>query len=31
MKEVDPLSAAPAHRVEDFPVLDAWHKRKSQA
>ena len=31
MKEVDPLSAVPAHRVEDFPVLDAWHKRKSQA
>ena len=31
MKEVDPLSEAPAHRVEDFPVLDAWHKRKSQA
>ena len=31
MKEVDPLSAEPANRVEDFPALEAWHKRKSQA
>ena len=31
MEEVDPLSAEPADRKEDFPVLDAWHKRKSQA
>lgn len=31
MKEVDPLSAVPANRLEDFPVLEAWHKRKSQA
>ena len=30
MKEVDALSVVPAHRVEDFPVLDAY-KRKSQA
>jgi|TARA_B100001564_G_C20585018_1_gene645077 carbonic anhydrase/acetyltransferase-like protein (isoleucine patch superfamily) len=30
MKEVDPLSAEPANRVEDFPVLEAWHKRKTQ-
>ena len=31
MEEVDPLSAEPADRKEDFPVLDAWHKRKIQA
>ena len=31
LKQVDPLSAEPADRVEDFPVLDAWHKRKGQS
>ena len=31
LEQVDPLSAEPADRVEDFPVLDAWHKRKGQS
>ena len=31
LKQVDPLSAEPADRVEDFPVLDAWHKRKARS
>ena len=31
LKEVEPLSAEPASRVEDFPVFDAWHKRKDLA
>tara|TARA_A100001015_G_scaffold22325_1_gene25355 strand:- start:1341 stop:1940 length:600 start_codon:yes stop_codon:yes gene_type:complete len=31
LEEVEPLPAEPANRVEDFPVFDAWHKRKDQA
>jgi carbonic anhydrase/acetyltransferase-like protein (isoleucine patch superfamily) len=31
MKEVEPMSAEPVNRHEDFPVFEAWHKRKSQA
>jgi carbonic anhydrase/acetyltransferase-like protein (isoleucine patch superfamily) len=27
-KEVEPLSEAPANRIEDFPDFDTWMKRK---